>query len=96
MTKFHEALPILLWVLACGVVLPGCGGSASETPPPMEPSTNPRAPYVQTEPASKAPQPKRVADPDAESKDPDAAGDGEGEGDGESEGEPPSAPARPQ
>ena len=90
MTKFDEALPILLLVLACGGVLPGCGGSASETPPPLEPSTNPRAPYVQKDQPSNqpAPQPKRIDDPNAESKDPDEASEDV------PEGEPPPDPAR--
>jgi len=92
MTKSHEALPILLWVLACGGVLSGCGGSASETPPPLEPSTNPRAPYVQKEQPSKSPaaQSKRIGDPNAESTDPDAASEGA------PEGEPPPDPADPE
>jgi len=87
MTKFDEALPILLLVLACGGVLPGCGGSASETPPPLEPSTNPRAPYVQKE-HEPAPQPKRIDDPKAESTDPDETNEGV------PEGEPAPDPAR--
>lgn len=90
MTKFDEALPIVLLVLAGGGVLPGCGGSASETPPPLEPSTNPRAPYVQKEQSANeaAPQPKRVDDPKAESTDPDEASEDA------SEGEPPPDPPR--
>src|SRR5688572_11076832 len=76
MTKFHEVVPRLCIVLACGGVGLGCGGSASETPPPLEPSTNPRAPYARTtRPSSQpAPQPQSADEPnapaEAESADP--------------------------
>lgn len=64
-------------LLACGVlavagVAVGCGGSASETPPPVEPTTNPRAPYGRTPPAPSEPAPQAQDADDA-----DAADDGE-------------------
>ena len=77
---FEEVRPMLLSLLACGALAcgaaTGCGGSASETPPPMEPSSNPSAPYAEHRRPSNmpAPQPKQIADPDAsadeESSDP--------------------------
>ena len=90
MTKFDEAQfegvrPMLLSLVACGAlacgVATGCGGSASETPPPMEPSSNRSAPYAEpARPSSvPAPQPKQVADPDTstdgESTDPSQEGE---------------------
>jgi hypothetical protein len=63
MTKFIEALPLML---ASAGVLVACGGSASETPPPLEPTSNPRAPYAQTSrPVSQAaskPEPAGASD----------------------------------
>ena len=60
MTKFLEAL---LLMLACTAGVVACGGSASETPPPLEPTSNPRASYAQpSRPASQAaPKPKGAA-----------------------------------
>ena len=63
MTKFLEALPLML---ACTGVVVGCGGSASETPPPLEPTSNPRASYAEpSRPVTPAaPKPKGAAAPE--------------------------------
>lgn len=89
MTKFLEAL---LLMLACTAGVVACGGSASETPPPLEPTSNPRASYAQpSRPASQtAPKPKGAgASDDTESAD-DASEAGESDNAAE---EPAEAPA---
>ena len=36
-TPSHRFAPLRCFLLALGLVLVGCGGSSSETPPPLEP-----------------------------------------------------------
>lgn len=88
MTIFEEVLGRLASIVASGVLacaVVGCGGSASETPPPMEPSSNPRAPYGRTaQPSSSSEEPS--------GDDADEASDDEPEDEGSSGAEPAPAP----